>query len=164
MKKIALWATHISVLTRAFDVSKGDVVEVGTGFFSSTLLDWLCAVFDRKLVSYETNEHWFNIAKRKQSDYHDVIFVKNWDDIPLLDRHWGLAFIDHDPALRRAVDAGRLKDHADYVVIHDSEPQHESIHNYESIYPLFKYRYDYKKVVPWTTVLSNFYSLEKFEC
>ncbi len=163
MKRIARMATHVPLLVRAFDVSQGDVLEVGTGYFSTTVLDWLCAITGRKLVSYETDPRWYGRATKLQSEYHDVIFVENWDDIPMAEKHWGLAFIDHAPHARRSVDMARLKDSADFIVAHDTEPRSEKLYGYPNVYDLFKYRYDDKRVEPWTSVFSNFYSLEKFE-
>jgi hypothetical protein len=162
MKKIARMATHVPLLTRAFDLSQGDVLEVGTGYFSTTLLDWLCAISDRKLVSYETDPKWYEKAKRMQSDYHDIIFVENWKNIPLEEKHWGLALVDHDPHKERAITIERLKDNADYIVAHDTEPRSEKGYNYPRIYPLFKYRFDDKKVEPWTSVFSNTVNVAKY--
>lgn len=155
-------ASHIPILVRAFDLSEGDVLEVGTGYFSTTLLHWLGATTGRKIVSYETDPQWFERAKRYQNDYHDVIFVNDWDAIPLDQKQWGLAFIDHAPHARRSVDIKRLKDKAEYIVAHDTEPRSEKLYGYPDIYSLFKYRVDYKKVEPWTSVFSNFHSLKKF--
>ncbi|HCQ31617.1 TPA: hypothetical protein DIU27_04535 [Candidatus Collierbacteria bacterium] len=163
MKRIARMATHVPVLTRAFDLSEGDVLEIGTGYFSTTLLDWLCAISGRKLVSYETDPRWYEKTKRMQSDYHDIIFVENWDAIPLDQKHWGLAFIDHAPHARRSVEIKRLKDKAEYIVAHDTEPRSEKLYGYPNIYSLFKYRFDDKRVEPWTSVLSNFHTLAKFK-
>ncbi len=156
-------ATHIPLLSRAFDLSSGDILEVGTGFFSTTFLDWVCSFSGRKLVSYETSPKWYERAKRMQSDYHDIFFVEKWADIPLDQKHWGLAFVDHDPHKERAVTIERLKDKADYIIVHDTEPRSEKGYDYPRIYSLFKYRFDHKKVEPWTSVLSNFHELSKFE-
>ncbi|HBC44847.1 TPA: hypothetical protein DCZ81_01645 [Candidatus Collierbacteria bacterium] len=102
MTKNGRMASHIPVLVGAFDLSEGDVLEVGTGYFSTTLLHWLGATTGRKIVSYETDPKWYAHAKRYQCDYHDIIFVKNWNDIPVDKKYWGLAFIDHAPAQQRA--------------------------------------------------------------
>lgn len=161
MKNIARMATHIPILVRAFDLSQGDILEFGTGYFSTTLLDWLCAVTGRKLISYETDRTWFDRAKKMQSDYHDIIFVENWDVIPLEEKHWGLAFVDHHPNHRRAVEIERLKDFADFIVVHDTEPRSAKSYDYDRIYPLFKYRFDDKKVEPWTSVFSNTVNVPK---
>ena len=163
MKRSFRAASHLPLLVRAFNVSKGDVLEVGTGYFSTTILHWLGAITGRKIVSYEMDREWFNKAKKDQNDYHDVIFVEDWDKIPLDQKHWGLAFIDHAPAKRRIVEIERLKDLAEYIVVHDTEPRNESVYDYPSIYPLFKYRFDDKRVEPWTSVFSNFHPLTKFK-
>ncbi len=156
-------SSHIPTLVRAFDLSQGDVLEIGTGYFSTTLLHWLGASTGRKIVSYESNPVWYERAKKYQNEYHDVIFVKDWDSVPLDNKHWGLVFIDHSPHARRSVDMERLKDLADYIVAHDTEPRSENLYGYPRVYSLFKYRYDAKKVEPWTSVLSNFHSLTKFK-
>jgi len=72
-------ASHLPTLVRAYDISKGDILELGTGYFSTLMLDWLSAITDRKVVSYETNPDWYARAKKLQSSYHDVIFVESWD-------------------------------------------------------------------------------------
>lgn len=161
MKQIAKMATHVPLLVRAFDVSEGDVLEVGTGYFSTTILDWLCSISGRKMVSYETDQGWFDRAKRMQSDYHDVIFVENWSDVPMDQKQWGLAFIDHDPHKDRATSIERLVDHADFIVAHDTEPRSEQGYNYPRIYSLFKYRFDDNRVEPWTSVFSNKFELKE---
>jgi len=152
-------ASHLPTLVRAYDISKGDILELGTGYFSTLMLDWLSAITDRKVVSYETNPDWYARAKKLQSSYHDVIFVESWDKVPFEEKHWGLAFIDCDPHASRATAIERLKDNADYIVAHDTEPRSEKGYNYPRIYPLFKYRFDDKRVMPWTSVFSNFHSL-----
>lgn len=163
MKKVAKQATHLTVLTRAFDLSEGDVLEFGTNDYSTILLDWLCSISGRRMTTYESNIVKYNQFKRKQSDYHDVVFIKNWDDIDLDKKHWGLAFIDHDPISRRPADVERLKKKVDYLVIHDTEPRKKNALVLDKIHSLFKHHFDYKKVKPWTTVVSNFYKLSKFE-
>jgi len=159
----AQFATHMPVLVRAFDLSEGDILEVGTGYFSTWTLDWLCNIFNRKLISYETSPRWYNRFKKMQSAFHDIILVDSWDKVPFEEKHWGLAFIDCDPHASRATAIERLKDNADYIVAHDTEPSAEVSYDYPRIYPLFKYRFDYQKCEPWTSVFSNFHSLAKFK-
>jgi len=162
MSRSGRMASHLPVLVRAFDLSEGDILEIGTGYFSTNVLHWMCETTGRKMISYEMDPKWYERAKRFQTDFHDIIFVKDWDAIPLDKKHWGLAFIDHAPHTRRAIEIERLKDLADFIVAHDTEPAHENEYDYPRIYPLFKYRYDYKKVLPWTSVLSNTNDLKNF--
>ena len=147
-------ATHLPLLVRAFELSEGDVLEMGTGYFSTLVLKWLCEMHDRTLYSFEGNKKWYDRAMRKPKPFQELIYTPNWDDVDI-ERHWGLAFIDHGPNKRRHVDIARLANYADYIVIHDTEPESDKNYHYSKIWDLFKYRYDYKKCLPWTSVVSN---------
>lgn len=165
----ALVATHIPLLVRVFDKSEGDVLEIGTGYFSTLILKWLCTMTGRKLVSYETKEGWYKRAKAKATKNHDVIFCPNLDEADFDKKHWGLVFIDHGPNTRRIVDIKRLVNKCDYMVIHDTQPNSDknpelpTNYHYEEIWPLFKYKYHYKKILPWTSVVSNVKELNDIE-
>lgn len=162
MQRSSQHATHIPLLARVFDQSDGDVLELGTGYFSTLLLEWLCSISDRKITSYETNQKWYDRAKRFQSNYHDVIKIENWDEVPT-DKHWGLILIDHGPNERRIVEIERFKDKCDYMVIHDTEPESNRAYKYSEIWSLFKYKYDYTKIKPWTSVVSNFKDMKSIK-
>ncbi len=168
-KDIILCGTHIPALVRAFELSEGDVLELGTGYFSTNLLRWLCEMSGRTLYSYETGWSWYKIATRKPVPFQKVFKIDNFDEADI-DRHWGLVLIDHAPTRRRIVDIKRLANLADYIVIHDTNPEHDGVANdpkkkgyqYSQIWSLFKYKYDFTKYSPHTRVVSNFHSLEKF--
>lgn len=151
------------LLTRVFDKSEGAVLELGTGYFSTLYLDWLCSIFGRKLVSYECNQNkfkdWGKRALRYKSSHHEINIIEDWNKADIENRHWGLVLVDHSPRERRVIEAIRIANNADYVVLHDTEPEAEKYYHYSKVYPHFKYRYNYKKVKPWTTVVSNFKSL-----
>lgn len=163
-KDVILCATHIVPLVKCFDLSTGDVLELGTGFYSTTLLDWMCEMYGRKLFSYDTDPKWAAFNKEKyQSDYHQVEHVIDLDSINLTDRHWGLVFIDHSPSARRKIDLLRLKNHADYIVIHDTQPKLDWKFRFSIAYPEFKFVHHYDKLIPFTTVVSNFKNLENLK-
>jgi hypothetical protein len=67
-------------------------------------------------------------------------------------RTWAVVFVDHAPADRRVVDIARLADRTEFMVVHDSE---DALYGYESAFARFAYRYDYKRLVPCTSILSN---------
>jgi len=191
-KNMILVGTHLPVLVRAFELSEGDVLELGTGFFSTNILRWLCEMSGRTLYSYETDMYWYNRAIRKptsfqtdgdsdtealmltdgdlESDTDKVFKVDSFDEIDLSCKHWGLALIDQHPTSRRIVDIKRLVNLVDYIVIHDTNPEYEDYrhgrrkgYRYSEIWPLFKYRYDFTKYNPNTSVVSNFFPLERFK-
>ncbi|OGZ27064.1 MAG: hypothetical protein A2427_01040 [Candidatus Nealsonbacteria bacterium RIFOXYC1_FULL_40_7] len=152
-------ASHIPLLVRLFDLSEGDVLEIGTGYFSTLLLHWLAHIYKRNVYSYENDPYWYKRALKANSKYHRVIMVNNWDDLPV-DRHWGLVFVDHKPGERRSMEVKRFAKNADYILIHDTEPENEKEYHFSEIWPLFKYVYHQKKTLPWTSAVSNFKNLK----
>lgn len=146
----------MGTLIRVLHISQGDVVELGTGPFSTPLLHWVCKDMHRTLVSYETNPDYYQFAKQFRSYFHKVIFVKNWDEIDT-ETHRGIVFDDHHPMNRRETEAIRFKDSADYVVMHDTELTNQ----FPNIEQHFKYIYTWKGCRPWTSVASNFKDLSE---
>lgn len=146
--------THLTLLVRAFDKTEGDVLEMGTGYFSTMILRWLCEMAHRELYSCEGKKFWYDRQMLKPKSFHHMLFTPDWDWAPI-ERPWGLAFIDHGPNERRHVDVKRLVDFADIIVMHDTEPQSDAGYLYSRIWPLFKYRYDYTKYIPWASAVSN---------
>lgn len=153
-------ASHIPLLTRCFDKSEGPVLELGTGYFSTLLLHWLATVAQRHVYSYESRGGWFERAQRWQSAYHHIRKCESWAAVDLAEYHWGLAFVDHSPNRRRPVEIGRLRNLADLIVIHDTEPAWDAEYGYSQIWPLFKWRYDYTGLYPSSSVVSNFRELD----
>ena len=152
------WSSHIPMLIKALELTEGDVLEMGVGMFSTPLLHWMCMVNNRNLYSYEHDNGWISIKRHFESDNHKIIMVDDWDKADI-DREWGMAFIDHAPAERRHIDIERLADKAKLIVVHDTEEKNNKTYKYNKIYPLFKYRYDFKIKKPYTTILSNYIQL-----
>jgi hypothetical protein len=140
-------------------LTSGPVLEMGVGVCSTIILHYLCMEKGRSLVSYENNEKYTRGLMQFNSGFHEVKIVSDWDEADIL-KPWSVAFIDHAPVDRRKVDAGRLANYAEYIICHDSERRHEHIYKYSEIYPLFKYRANYKNLMPHTVVLSNFHDLK----
>jgi hypothetical protein len=143
------------VLITTVQMTNGPVLELGAGIFSTPLLHWLCEEKKRKLVTFEDVKKYYRFAKQYRSKTHSVEFVEDWDKIKI-DKHWSVALIDH-PENRRVKDALRLKDRADYIIIHDTQ---DSVYGYDKIWPHFKYIYHWKYCKPWTSVLSNTYEID----
>lgn len=148
------WTTYMGVLIRVLSKSDGDVAEFGAGIYSTPLLHWICKDMERELITYEDSTFFFNHARAYQSRNHRVIKVGSWDDIDSK-KHRGVIFIDHHSAQRRAIDAIRFKNSADYIVIHDTN----ETRYYKDVWRHFKYCYHWKACVPWTSVVSNFKDL-----
>lgn len=160
-----LAGSHLPILARICQISKGNVLELGVGYNSTPLLHWMCADLKYNhsyLFSYETDKKWLELFSEYDTNNHVIDHVENWDEIMLEEMKWGLAFIDCRPAKERRNLALRLKDCTDYIILHDSEPEIDRFYRYSSIYKHFKYRYDYTSVgKPFTVVLSNKYNVER---
>jgi len=157
------WSTHLPMLIKTAQMTDGPILEIGSGLYSTPLLHWLCYEKKRRLVTYENDFDYFNFARSFRSKNHDVRFVKDWDEMDIVNKHWSVVLIDHTPSIRRAADAIRLKNNADYIIIHDTEPEHSDEYDYDRIWPHFKYRYDWKGCKPWVTVVSNFKDLSNLQ-
>lgn len=155
MKRILRYGTHVPVLIKLMEITRGPVLELGSGLNSTPFLYWLSMDQGRKFVSYDNDMAWIEKVG------YPIEFVDDWEKTKIDDIHWSIAFIDHRPGERRAIDIKRLKDNADLIILHDSEPELDKLYGYEKIYPLFKYRYDYTKFRPNTTILSNFFDPAK---
>lgn len=156
------WGSHMPVLTKVMELSDGPVLELGMGLFSTPLLHMLCFNKDRHLTSYESDEKFFKMHGNFVSPLHRIEYVTDWDSIRIDETPWGVVFVDHE-ADRRAIETKRVANMARFVVIHDSEKRNDEAYGYPSIYPLFKYRLDYTKAVPHTTILSNFVDLSNIK-
>lgn len=161
-KDVIKMVTHLPLLVRAFEQSEGDVLELGTGYFSTLVLRWLAEMSGRMLYSYESRTFWYKRAIEKAKPFHIVKYVENFDEADI-EKPWGLVFIDHGPNNRRVTEIKRLADWAQYMVIHDTDPETDNQYHYSQIWDLFKYRYDFTKYKPSTSVVSNFNSLVRFK-
>jgi hypothetical protein len=156
-----LGRTHDAVLASVVAIAPpGPVLELGIGYGSTVLLHAMCSAMNRDLLSVDNNQNWVDRFKSLETNLHSLTYVDSWDTIPI--EHmpagwWSVALVDHAPAERRAVDIERLRQKVRFLIVHDSE---HPLYNYEPAFEKFKYRYDYKRLTPWTTVLSDFAPFE----
>lgn len=160
-------ASHLPLLVRIVNASEGDIAEVGTGYFSTLILKWMAHIYQRNLYSFENHKYWYDKAAREATKYHTVIKIEDWDELPVEKSpsggRWGLVFIDHMPSQRRKVEIERFANSADFIVIHDTEPDSDKLYKYSDIWKLFKHVYHFKKIYPFTSVVSNFKKLDFLE-
>lgn len=162
LQRAAFYGSHIPVIVRVAEATDGPILELGMGRYSTPILDLMCHESKRPLVSYDNDRKWFEENKEWESDYHKVYFVDNYDKADIETTHWSMALVDHEPSLRRATEIARLASNTDYIIVHDTEPESDRFFRYSQIYPLFEFRYDYKKCRPNTTILSNFFDPGRF--
>lgn len=153
-----IYATHLPMLMTVVSHTKGPILEMGCGDYSSFILHEICRVDRRRLVSTEEKLDWFKKFEHLRTDWHEFYLIKDWASFALLDEAaWDVVFVDHAPGERRKFDIDRLRKNAQYLVVHDTE---EAGYQYEPVLQSFKYRFDYTAIRPWTSVVSEFNSLD----
>lgn len=146
--------SHLPVLHRMVAGSDGPILELGSGFYSTPFLHWACFRSQRRLCTYESNPAFHAAFNGWSCHWHRLVLIDDWDEVDVRPE-WSVVLIDHEPEERRRIDISRVT-HAKLVVVHDTEPQSERKYGYESVYGLYKYRYDFRDAFPHTSVLSNF--------
>jgi hypothetical protein len=166
MKISGSYGTHMGPLMACVNKTKGDVLEMGMGLFSTPYLHYMATVTKRNVLSLDNDKGW--ARKFISSDfshylygneYHKLEYVKSWDT-DLIEKDWDVVLVDHSPSERRIVDVKRLANKAQYIIIHDTNERHEKEYHYSEIYPLFKYKRVWDKDDRHATVLSNFNNLD----
>lgn len=158
------YSTHQNMLRKCIEATTGPVLELGVGEGSTPLIHELCAMKGRQVVSYDTDSVFFEMYRdRYQSALHEFNYIHHddWDSAVIVrpDKPWSVVLVDHRPARRRQVEAGRVATMAEYVVCHDTEPENDRFYRWNRAFAKFRHRYDDTSQMPQTTVLSNFNDL-----
>lgn len=160
------YGTHLPCLMKAVENTDGPMLELGTGIFSTPFLRYTAMLQDRKLVSYENFEPWYDFLLKyyEPNMNHEINFVEKYSDANLQPEHdsWDIVLIDQTPDSSRAEEAMRLKDLAKYIIVHDSNPSNYKVTGYDKLFPHFKYKIDWMGDNNRATVLSNIINLEDF--
>ena len=158
-RNVDKYATHQPVLVACMMLTKGPVLELGCGNGSTLLLHGMCGFMKRKLYTFESNEKWMNKFISLRRKWHQIIRVYKWLGLAAYQDRWGLVLVDHSIARHRGRTIDELK--ADIIVAHDSHRERSC--RYTPRFAKFKYRYDYRKLKPWTTAISNTIDLSVLE-
>ncbi len=131
----AMWCSWLPALTRALVESTGPVLEIGVGHFSTPFLHEYCDATKRHLVSVEADAEWgFKFAEMFRSDNHEVIVQDYAFILPILDRKFGLVFIDNSPGgAGRSIPFRQFIQTGAKVVVHDYH-----LENSDAIDPIIK--------------------------
>lgn len=131
------WGSFLPALVAAVADSKGAVLEIGIGHFSTPILHSLCTALGRKLVSVEDNKEWVSPLAHYQNSKH-IFHVGDYDTIlpKLSESNWGVVLIDNSPGgWRRLKDFNMFIDRSEYVLVHDYHRENE-----EAIKPVLEKR------------------------
>ena len=160
--------SHFPVLSAAVAITQGAVLELGCGHNSTPMLHQMTLAMGRRLVTVETDGDWLQQFLNMESDLHTLQHIQEdaWGRFPLEGRHWGVAFVDCKPGEYRKVAVERLKEHAQLIVVHDTETDYATGADYqlEPVFATFRHRVDYCRYRPYTTVLSMTQAFPVGEC
>ncbi len=156
----ARWGTHIPAMTLAVSLLPGKVLELGVGYFSTTILHNLKPEY---LLSVESNPGWMARFVNQQSDIHKFRHVVDYDKLfNTIGLKWDVVLVDHAPYEQRFHDLARLKGHCGMLVVHDTDEytlaqllKEEKINKMQELLDSFKYRIDFNHVAPQTSILSD---------
>lgn len=155
------YATHMTPLITAVMNTKGPILELGCGDFSTPLLHAICAATDRFLLTAESNKEWQKLFYDLERDWHQFYYVQTRDDWANVGSniHWSVVFVDHAPGLQRVIDICRLRFNTDIFVVHDTE---DPFYGYDPVFATFKYVFTYRRYAVTTTLVSNTIDVSKF--
>jgi hypothetical protein len=163
------YGTNIPLLAAVLAVAPpGPVLELGAGNFSTLLLAEMCRAMERRLVTFEAHEGWMarladaahtikhvpeasweNASKRFHPDFSHA----NTPDNPINQNlRWAVALVDHAAGPGRTDAIEFLRDHADFIVVHDTK--NSFFTGVDDALESFPYRFDYTTMCPTTTVVS----------
>lgn len=183
------YSTHQFSLMASVLATNGPVVEFGGGYYSTPLLNAVARIQARKVYTVENSPRVFEELKAKYEFRNHIFrFLPYWEWVfdetnfspnDMIDYdwlhlqqcqnvhkeggspRWGVVFIDQGPVGVRRIALDFFSDKADYVVIHDSEPEHDNVYGYSAVFPKFKYRKSFSSFTgPDTTVLSKFIDID----
>ena len=141
------YGTHLVPLIQAVLKTKGKVIEMGAGDWSTPVLHEIMK--DRELITYDNNPNWLNNFTDLRTGNHKLILIKDWNEIQ---DDCSVILIDHAPAERRLVDIKKFQNKAEILIVHDFEKTR--YYGYDKI-PTFKYKQVYLRWTKQTALLSN---------
>ncbi len=156
------WGSHQPLLIHTVNtITEGSVMELGMGDNSTPLLGLLCEKQERMLYSYEFDKGWFNKYENYESDYHKLFLLSEWGfrgkEYPFSWLHHSIIFIDSHPQWTRQYALNKLRDDADYIIIHDVSYMRDGIRVSDNNYDFSGYKnvLIFDKVNRTSALLSN---------
>jgi hypothetical protein len=150
-----LVATHQRSLVCAAMRTTGPMLELGVGWYSTTILHEIAEAQHRWLLTVDNIDYWLAQFKPLQSEYHRFADIGWWGDLDKVLGHqrFGLCFVDQGQPIEREYAIRKLIDRVDVFVMHDTEEGHA--YGYSRTLPMFKHQCTDDCQQAWTTIASN---------
>lgn len=163
--------SHQRLLIAAAVRTRGPILELGVGWYSTPILHELAKAQGRKLVTIDNNNDWLKQFKNFECSIHRLILVGWWGEADYAcssyDREadcWGTVFIDQGQPIEREYAIRRLlaeKEQPELFVMHDTEEGFA--YGYDRTLPMFRYKWTDKSQKAHTTIASNVRDVTKLE-
>ena len=152
MKRLRFaYCSHWKILLASVLYTDGPVLELGAGWGSTPLLHLGCE--GRRLLTVESHKKWIRQFGALTTDSHQFSLVTDFmTDLDIYKESWGLVFVDQAPDEARQFSILKLRATTQVFVLHDSN---QTNHQQFLLEANFKYRYDYTKQTPHTSVFSD---------
>lgn len=160
------YATHQRFLLRAALNTKGWILELGCGWFSTPLLHEIAVSQERRVHTEDNDPIWLELIR--PNFQHPLHSWRCPIAREFLKGRWGLAFVDHGPTpetprnekgllngLDRAQAVLDLMGCVDVFVLHDTQKSVRWEYDWDEILPLFKYSITDDTHSAHTTIASN---------
>jgi hypothetical protein len=153
------WGTHVPLLASVLATSEpGPVLEIGVGNGSSPLLVEMCRAMGRDLIGMDSSKAWLD--EIRDIGYPSLLHITDWELLPGwmsdFDKQWSVIFIDHGPGEARLPALKACRNYADHIVVHDTlNPGY--MPGMDDYLSTFRYRTDYIKMTPCTSVVSDLF-------
>ena len=76
------FGTHLKLLAVAALLTRGDILEMGAGDFSTEVLHDIVRMDEecRKLVTADSNKEWIDKFQDKKTNFHHLVLISNKED------------------------------------------------------------------------------------
>ena len=155
LKDVYGWDNHRPLLWLALEAtirSPYPVTEYGAGGGSTPYLRQYCSDANREFISYDSDREW--------ADQMNSNLITNWSNADIYKRS-SVILVDNAPGEMRHEIMAIMKDRADIIVVHDSEPEATG-YFLEKVWPLFRYRVNLTGGNTWASAVSNTIDLSIF--
>ncbi|KAK2144550.1 hypothetical protein LSH36_748g02063 [Paralvinella palmiformis] len=148
------YGSHVITFLASTWITEGPILEMGSGWYSTPVAHRVAVIRGRSILTADTNYEWlryflvfsstnhrlYYVGDDKRETDDQVQVVSSWDDIGGQSERWGMIFVDHAPGERRKVDIERLRNKADLLVIHDSQPKADRAYKSQKLLASFEHR------------------------
>lgn len=146
------YSTHLEPLIKTAVETKGDILELGCGDYSTLPLAAIAKAQNRKYRAQSSNREW---AKH----YGDLVEIVDWDNwMPPKnenspDGKWGMVFMDSDEKVKERIKRlPAIADVTDTVVMHDANIAMNCA-DWKQCSERYSKITVFNRYIPWTVVM-----------